>query len=154
VNRAKDSRRLRALERPAIIIAGSGMCTGGRIVGHLRELLPEPETCVLFVGYQARGTTGRAIQEAARRGRGGSVEIDGQRVAVRAEVQTLSGLSAHADRGELAAWLGAISGVKEVALHHGERAVQRQLAGCLEKSELRRFEDERTSYTQGQPSRS
>jgi metallo-beta-lactamase family protein len=131
VNRSRDSRRLREMEQPAIIIAGSGMCTGGRIVGHLLELLPLPETSVLFVGYQARGTPGRAIQEARRGGRGGSVEIDGKRVAVRAEVQTISGLSAHADRGELAAWLSAISGVKDVALHHGERDGQRRLEEFL-----------------------
>jgi metallo-beta-lactamase family protein len=67
VERRKDSERLRTVEQPMIIIAGSGMCTGGRIVGHLAELLPLPETCVLFVGYQARGTTGRKIQDAQGR---------------------------------------------------------------------------------------
>jgi metallo-beta-lactamase family protein len=119
VERRKDSERLRTVEQPMIIIAGSGMCTGGRIVGHLAELLPLPETCVLFVGYQARGTTGRKIQQAAKKG--GSVNIDGQNVAVRAAVETLPGLSAHADRTELLGWLKAIGGADRVALPHGER---------------------------------
>jgi metallo-beta-lactamase family protein len=130
VTRGRDSRRLPGVEQPLILIAGSGMCTGGRIVGHLLELLPDPTTCVLFVGYQAHGTPGRAIQEAAKR-RGATVELAGQRVAVRADVQTLSGLSAHADREELAAWVHAMPQVNAVALHHGEVAVQERFGAWL-----------------------
>jgi metallo-beta-lactamase family protein len=123
VKRGRDSARLRDVGDSMIIIAGSGMCTGGRIVGHLRELLPDPRTNVLFVGYQAEGTPGRAIQNAAR-GQG-TVQFDGGDVAVRAKIETLSGLSAHAGRSELGAWLRAIPGVKRVALHHGEEQGQR-----------------------------
>jgi metallo-beta-lactamase family protein len=129
VNRAADSERLRGVGEPVLIIAGSGMCTGGRIVGHLKELLPDPRTCVLFVGYQARGTPGRAIIEAAKDG--GSVRLEEVTVPVRAQVEVLSGLSAHADRRELAEWLFAIPEVARVALHHGEVEVQRRFAEWL-----------------------
>lgn len=117
VKRGADSVRLREVRQPMLIIAGSGMCTGGRIVGHLRELLPRPETCVLFVGYQAAGTPGRAIQGARP---GDHVRIDGEDVPVRAAIETIPGLSAHADRRELLRWLRALPGPRRVALHHGE----------------------------------
>ena len=126
VRRHSDSVRLSEVPGPVLIIASSGMCTGGRIVGHLQRLLPREETTVLFVGYQARGTTGRAIQEAARRG--GSVWLGSEQVRVGAQIETLSGLSAHADRRELARWLDAIPDVKRVALHHGEVEAQQAFA--------------------------
>lgn len=130
VRRGGDSVRLRDVHEPMIIIAGSGMCTGGRIVGHLQELLPRPETCVVFVGYQAVGTPGRAIQEAAKRR--GRVSLGGQQVDVNAEVVSIGGLSAHADQGELTRWLRAIPDVRAVALHHGEPHAQDALASHLE----------------------
>ena len=117
VNRAADSVRLRDVKQPMLIIAGSGMCTGGRIVGHLKELLPRPETCVLFAGYQAAGTPGRAIQRARP---GDRIRLDGEDVTVRASIETLSGLSAHADRNELLRWVRALPRVERLALHHGE----------------------------------
>lgn len=126
VKRGRDSRKLHDVDGPMVIIAGSGMCTGGRILGHLREGLPSPNTTVLFVGYQAEGTPGRRIQEAAKRG--GSVRIDGEDVVVRARVATLRGLSAHADRKELRAWLGEIPNVRRVALHHGDVEAQTSFA--------------------------
>jgi metallo-beta-lactamase family protein len=81
---------------------------------------------VLFVGYQGEGTTGRRIQEAAARG--GSVWLDGEEVRVRAKVATLKGLSAHADRKELLAWMRAIPDVRRVALHHGDVEAQEAFA--------------------------
>ncbi len=126
VRRHEHSRRLAEVPGPLLIIASSGMCTGGRIVGHLRRLLPLDSTTVLFVGYQAEGTPGRAIQRAATRG--GRVCLDHEEVKVRAEVETLGGLSAHADRRELARWLKAIPNVRQVALHHGEPKAQRSFA--------------------------
>lgn len=132
VRSGAHSRHLRDLDRPMLIIAGSGMCTGGRIVGHLRELLPRPETDVLMVGYQAEGTPGRAILHAAKHG--GTVELDGHPVPVRAAVHQLSGLSAHADQSELMAWLKKIPNVKQVVLHHGEEQAQRALAEKLRLS--------------------
>jgi metallo-beta-lactamase family protein len=129
VRRGRDSHKLDRVEGPIVIIAGSGMCTGGRIVGHLREGLPSERTTVLFVGYQAEGTPGRRIQEAAKRG--GTVHIDGEDVVVRARVETLRGLSAHADRKELRAWLKAVPDVRRVALHHGDVETQDAFAAWL-----------------------
>jgi metallo-beta-lactamase family protein len=122
VHKGRDSAKLRDVEGPMVIIAGSGMCTGGRIVRHLIDGLPDARNTVLFVGHQSEGTPGRRIQEAAARG--GAVELDGETVKVRAKIATLSGLSAHADRRELRTWLGKIPGVKRVALHHGEERAQ------------------------------
>lgn len=122
----EDSPRLSIIPGPMLIIAGNGMCTGGRVVGHLRRLLPIEQTTVLFMSHQAEGTPGRAIQRAATRG--GRVWLDHEEVRVRAHVETLSGLSAHADRRELARWLNAIPDVQQVALHHGEPKAQRAFA--------------------------
>jgi metallo-beta-lactamase family protein len=105
-----------------IIIAGSGMVTGGRILGHLREGLPNERTTVLFVGYQGVGTAGRRIQEAGARG--GTVWLDGEEVPVRAKISTLKGLSAHADRRELLRWMRAVPNARRVALHHGDVEAQ------------------------------
>lgn len=122
VTRGRDSRKLRDLPGPMLIIAGSGMCTGGRIVGHLIDGLPDPSTVVLFVGHQAEGTPGRRIQEAAKTG--GRVRLDGEEVLVRARIETLKGLSAHADRGELCDWLSHLPKPKRIALHHGDEDAQ------------------------------
>ena len=128
VRRGRDSARLRDVPGPMLVIAGSGMCTGGRIVAHLTELLPRASTVVLFVGYQAPGTPGRAIQEA---GEGGVVRLDGDDVRIAARIETLSGLSAHADRGELVEWIRAVPRPRAVALHHGEPDAQRALAEAI-----------------------
>ncbi|AUN95739.1 MBL fold metallo-hydrolase RNA specificity domain-containing protein [Pseudazoarcus pumilus] len=85
--------------RPAVVIAASGMASGGRVVNYLKRMLPDPRHAVLFVGYQAPGTPGHAI---ARYGpRGGWVELDGARVDIRARVGTIGGYSAHADQRDL-----------------------------------------------------
>lgn len=128
--RGSDSARLRDVPGPMIIIAGSGMLTGGRIVSHLVDGgLSDDRNTLLFAGHQGEGTPGRRIQDASRSG--GSVWLEGQEVPVRARIDTLRGLSAHADRNELAAWLRAIPRVKRVALHHGEVSAQRALATFL-----------------------
>lgn len=132
VKRGVDSKRLHDVDGPIIIIAGSGMCTGGRIIGHLKDGLPEPNTIVLFVGHQAEGTPGRKIQDAARRG--GTVRIEGDELPVRCKIMTLRGLSAHADRRELKTWLGHIPDVKRVALHHGDVEAQDQFAAWMRSS--------------------
>jgi metallo-beta-lactamase family protein len=127
VRRGRESARLAEVEGPILIIAGSGMCTGGRIVGHLVRELGDPRATVLFVGHQADGTPGRAIQDAARRP-GASVYLGGEKIPVRAKIERLAGLSAHADRRELLAWLGHLPGIRRVALHHGEVDAQRDFA--------------------------
>jgi metallo-beta-lactamase family protein len=127
VHRATDSERLRRQEDPCLILAGSGMCAGGRILGHLRELLELPETSLIFAGYQAPGTPGRAIQDAASRGES-TVNLLGQPLTLRASVETIPGLSAHADQNELCQWLRAIPNKKAVAAYHGDPEAQKALA--------------------------
>ncbi len=126
VKRGSDSYKLRDLPGPLLIIAGSGMCTGGRILRHLVDGLPDPSTVVLFVGYQAEGTPGRRIQDAAKAG--ARLELDGEEVLVRARVENVKGLSAHADRAELLAWLRHLPTPRVLALHHGDEEAQRSFA--------------------------
>jgi metallo-beta-lactamase family protein len=134
--KGRDSARLRDAPGPMIIIAGAGMITGGRIINHLVEGgLADERNTLLFVGHQSVGTPGRRIQEAARAhqsGAGGSIWLDGEEVQVRCRIETLRGLSAHADRKELKTWLSAIPNVKRVALHHGEVSAQHDLVAYIE----------------------
>lgn len=108
-----DSRRLNDLEGPAVIIAGSGMMTGGRILHHMIHQLGKPETTLMIVGFQPEGGLGRRLIDHAD-----EVRIMGQSVRVRAQVRTVNGFSAHADRTELLRWSAAVRG--EVRLVHGE----------------------------------
>ena len=95
-----DSKALNHAPAPGIILAGSGMATGGRILHHFRRLLPDPRTTVLFVGYQAAGTRGRLLRDGAR-----ELRMFGETVPVRATILTSDAYSAHADRGEILRWL-------------------------------------------------
>jgi metallo-beta-lactamase family protein len=115
---AQASKRAVNTEGPAVIIAGSGMCQGGRIRHHLLRHLPDPRADILLVGYQAGRTLGRALQEGRT-----SVYIDGQQVMVRARVTTISGLSAHADREGLASWFDKIpkAPAARAFVTHGEQ---------------------------------
>jgi metallo-beta-lactamase family protein len=118
VERFEDHRRLLDLNGPAIIIAGSGMCTGGRIVNHLKHGLDSPENDLFFVGYQAAGTPGRAILEG--------------RTPSKADIHGLTGYSAHADQQTLAAWVAAMPVPPgEIRLVHGEVAAKSALAQRL-----------------------
>jgi metallo-beta-lactamase family protein len=117
--------------RPAIIIAGSGMCSGGRIMDYLKTFLHQPNTDILFVGYQAVGTTGRAIQE-CNQGKC-SVRIDQREYPVRAKTHTLSGYSAHADQSDLLAYVQAIPNKpQEIRLVHGEESAKQTLKEKLQ----------------------
>jgi metallo-beta-lactamase family protein len=124
---AEQSKEINNQPGPAFIIAGAGMCTGGRILHHLKNHLWKPQTHVIMVGYQARGSLGRLLVEGAE-----SVKIFGDKIAVRAKVHTLGGFSAHAGQADLLAWFGAIAGSKpRVCLTHGEdeprKALRREL---------------------------
>lgn len=102
--------------RPKIVIAGSGMVTGGRVLTYLSQLLDVPATTVLLVGYQAEGTRGRLLLEGAH-----ELKIFGKYIPVKAKIQHLESLSAHADQAELLAWMGTIKNIPErVFLVHGE----------------------------------
>ena len=112
------SRALNTTGGPAIILAGSGMATGGRVVHHLRTLLPDPKNTVLLAGFQAPGTRGEALAHGAD-----DVKIFGQYVPVRAEIVDLTSMSAHGDYMELIEWLGSVKiKPKLVFLTHGEPA--------------------------------
>jgi metallo-beta-lactamase family protein len=112
--------------KPAIIIAGSGMCAGGRIMDYLKAFLHRPNTDVVFVGYQAVGTTGRAIQD-CQEGKC-SVRIDQKEYPVRAKTHTLSGYSAHADQLDLIKFVQGIpKPPKEIRLVHGEEHAKEAL---------------------------
>ena len=120
--------------RPAIVIAASGMCAGGRIVNYLKAMLGDPRHDVLFVGYQAAGTPGRDIQGYGPRG--GYVELDGRRYDIRARIHTIGGYSAHADQHDLLDFIGAMpTPPREVILVHGEHGAKTALRDAL----LKRF---------------
>ena len=123
--------QLRDVKGPAIILAGSGMCTGGRIVNHLLSGIEKEENDILFVGYQAVGTPGRNIQDYAGRS-GGYVELDGQRKWIKARVHTLTGYSAHADQKGLVDWIGSMDQKPgKIKLVHGETPARQALANVL-----------------------
>ncbi len=112
----EESKRLNDADGPGIIVAGSGMATGGRILHHLRRRLPEPATTVLFVGYQAAGTRGRLLREGAR-----TIKMLGEVVTVRAQIVVSDAYSAHADRGEILRWLRGFARPPAMTyLVHGE----------------------------------
>ena len=112
--------------RPAIVIAGGGMCSGGRIVNYLAEMLHDPRHNVLFVGYQAQGTLGSQIQKYGPRG--GYVQINNKRIDIRAEITTLGGYSAHADQTSLVRFIsGMRKWPQQVRLIHGEAGAKAQL---------------------------
>jgi metallo-beta-lactamase family protein len=123
---AEDSMAINRIVNGAIVIAGSGMCTGGRIVHHLKHNLARPECDVIFSGFQAQGTLGRAIVD----GRD-YVRIHGSPVKVAARVHTLGGFSAHGDQQDLLRWHAAIPGRPPTWLVHGETAAAESLRDAL-----------------------
>ena len=118
--------------RPAIVIAASGMCSGGRIVNYLKALLEDSRTDIVFVGYQAAGTTGRVIQ---KYGPGkGYVQIDGRKYDIKAGVYTISGYSAHADQQNLIRWVkGMRKRPTEIKLVHGDNTAKQTLQKHLQQ---------------------
>ena len=116
--------------RPAIVIAASGMCAGGRIVNYLKAMLGDPRHDVVFVGYQAAGTPGRDIQRYGPSG--GYVQLDGRRYDIRAAIHTLGGYSAHADQSDLIDFIGGIAvKPRKVVLVHGETGAKLALQQAL-----------------------
>ncbi len=109
-----------------VIMAGSGMCTGGRVRHHLLANLWRPESSIIFVGYAATGTLARQIIDGAT-----EVKLWGDRVPVKAKVHTINGFSAHADQKELLAWHNCIQGCERTILVHGEERAMTALAALL-----------------------
>ena len=126
----EDSKALNDRREPAVIVAGSGMATGGRIVHHLLHKVADPKNAVVFVGYQAAGTRGRALLDGAD-----TVAIHGHRVPVRASIHYLPMLSAHADREELVRWCRALHDQggppARVFLNHGEDPARKALEAAI-----------------------
>ncbi|MEN3185057.1 MAG: MBL fold metallo-hydrolase [Atribacterota bacterium] len=120
-----ESRALNEIPR-AIVIAGSGMCTGGRIVHHLKHSLYRESTRVIFVGFQAQGTLGRMIVNGARR-----LRIMGEEIAVQAGISTINGFSAHADREDLLRWAGHFKNHPTFLVTHGESSIAEGFARAL-----------------------
>ncbi|HEX3531521.1 MAG TPA: MBL fold metallo-hydrolase [Thermoanaerobaculia bacterium] len=121
---AEQSKLLNSRREPAVIVASSGMASGGRVVHHLLHHLSDPRSSVVLTGYQAAGTNGRALVECAE-----TVAIHGQAVRVRAAIHQLNSLSAHADREELLRWCRALPGVpRRIFLNHGEDAARKALS--------------------------
>lgn len=119
----EESIAINRIDRGAVIIAGSGMCTGGRILHHFKHRLWRENTHVVFVGYQAAGTLGRHLVDGAR-----EVTLWGETVRVAAKLHTLGGFSAHADQAGLCEWYGAFRHHPPVALVHGEPKASGALA--------------------------
>ncbi|OPY80024.1 MAG: Ribonuclease [Syntrophorhabdus sp. PtaU1.Bin153] len=111
----EESQKINRIKSGAIIIAGSGMCEGGRIRHHFKHNLWRPECSIVFTGFQVRGTLGRLIVERTR-----AVRVLGEELAVRARVYTIGGFSAHADQKELLEWLESFRSKPEVFIVHGE----------------------------------
>ncbi|WP_439888873.1 MBL fold metallo-hydrolase RNA specificity domain-containing protein [Pseudomonas sp. MBLB4123] len=123
-------RQLTETARPAIVIAGNGMCSSGRIVNYLKSMLHDPRHNVLFVGYQAQGTPGRAIQ--AYGPRGGYADLDGQRYAIHAQIHTIGGYSARAGQKDLVNFVTRMrEWPSQVRIVHGEAEVKQALARLL-----------------------
>ncbi|MEP7379289.1 MAG: MBL fold metallo-hydrolase [Chloroflexota bacterium] len=131
-NNIKDSEAISRAKRPYMIVASNGMLTGGRVVGHLRDLIGDPTAVLLFVGYQGKGTLGDHLQQGAAQ-----VRIDGQLQDVKCQVRSISGFSAHADESELLDWIGNFATgkspgdagfPKRVFIVHGDPAAQAALA--------------------------
>jgi metallo-beta-lactamase family protein len=123
-----ESQAIANAPRPYMIVASNGMLTGGRVLGHLRNLIGDPDAVLLFVGYQGEGTLGAHLQQGAK-----EVRIDGQQREVRCQIRSISGFSAHADESELLEWLGHFAAGKRpgdpgyprrVFLVHGDPEAQ------------------------------
>jgi metallo-beta-lactamase family protein len=122
---AAESMAINRIARGAIIMAGSGMCTGGRVRHHLRQHLGRPQSGVIFVGFAARGTLARRIIDGAR-----TVSIYGEQIPVRAHIHTINGFSAHADQAELLAWQKRAAPATTY-LVHGDPDAMSQIAARL-----------------------
>jgi len=126
---ADDSKKINDCQGPCLVMAGAGMCNAGRILHHLKANLWKPETHVLIVGYQARGSLGRMLVEGEK-----VVSIHGEKIAVKAKIHTLGGFSGHAGQTDLLKWFDVIAPSKpRLVLTHGEDEPRETLAEVIQK---------------------
>jgi metallo-beta-lactamase family protein len=126
---AEESKQINNVKTPCIIVSASGMISGGRVLHHLAQRLPDSRNAVLLAGFQAQGTRGRALQEGAK-----SLRLFGQDVPVHAEVIEMGQFSAHAGKSELLRWLGGLpSAPKQTYLTHGEPAAAQSLQKAIQE---------------------
>ncbi|MEX1023682.1 MAG: MBL fold metallo-hydrolase [Planctomycetota bacterium] len=118
-----ESKALNSLEGPRVIVASSGMLTGGRILHHLKQRLGDSRTTLVLGGFQAEETRGRRLEEGAK-----FLRIHGQDIPVKAHIERLTGLSAHADRTELLRWIGDVVPTRRTFVNHGEPEPARAFA--------------------------
>ncbi|TCO75452.1 MBL fold metallo-hydrolase RNA specificity domain-containing protein [Chromatocurvus halotolerans] len=123
----EQSMAINRIKSGAIIIAGSGMCTGGRIRHHIKQRIWDERNTLIFAGFQARGTLGRLLVDGIRK-----IRLFQDEFVVKAQIETLGGLSAHAGQSELVAWLSAFEGRPATVLVHGEASAQIALAERLQ----------------------
>ena len=127
---AEESKQINNVKTPCIIISASGMVTGGRIMHHLAQRLPDPRNAVILAGFQAQGTRGRALQEGAK-----TLRLFGQEVPVNAEIVELGQFSAHAGKSELLRWLtGLTVPPKQTYLIHGEPSAAQSLQASIREN--------------------
>jgi metallo-beta-lactamase family protein len=124
---ADESKQINNVKTPCIIISASGMVTGGRVMHHLVQRLPDPRNAVILAGFQAQGTRGRALQEGAK-----TLRLFGQEVPVNAEIIQLGQFSAHAGKSELLRWLSGLPAPpKQTYLVHGEPSAAQSLQSAI-----------------------
>ncbi|MFO1026422.1 MAG: MBL fold metallo-hydrolase [Acetobacteraceae bacterium] len=126
VRDTSESMAINRIVGGAIIMAGSGMCTGGRVRHHLKHNLYRPDAGIVFVGFASQGTLARRIIDGAR-----SVDLFGEEIPVRARIHTINGFSAHADQAELLAWRQSVSGAGTTFLVHGEADAMAKFAALV-----------------------
>ncbi len=127
---ADESKQINNVKTPCIIISASGMVTGGRVLHHLIQRLPDPRNAVILAGFQAQGTRGRALQEGAK-----TIRLFGQEIPVNAEIVELGQFSAHAGKSELLRWLtGLPAPPKQTYLVHGEPSAAQSLQASIREN--------------------
>jgi len=119
---------INAVDSRCIIIAGAGMCNGGRILQHFKHRLWNERNAVVFVGYQVQGTLGRKLVDGAKK-----INIYGEDILVKAKVHTINGFSAHADQNGLIDWMSKFKKLEKIFLIHGERDKQEIFQKEIEK---------------------
>jgi metallo-beta-lactamase family protein len=126
---AEESKQINNMKTTCIIVSASGMASGGRVLHHLLQRLPDARNAVILGGFQAQGTNGRALQEGAK-----TLRLFGQEVAVRAEIVEMGQFSAHAGKSELLRWLAGLPAPpRQTYLTHGEPAAAQSLQAAIQE---------------------